>query len=867
MKSQPNGPNGNRPPSGDLDENRKPVARQRANRLGRTTSRRKAAKPPKKEALPSNLISSVDFHALGLRPNECRLSIIRRAASRNCRTLAAKQLKSPSSRTNLQLYRVAISTYRLMDPRKRTDHHQRAFVGRILPNALLSAGRTQFSAGIFSPPPVMEDALQSPPLSPTEHLDELPIDLTEETGEFFYDASDVSQISLAHGLELDNGIASALSSDDLLSPGIFHRSVRRIRSLKRRTVLSFATVATLLLITTGVFRFNNDRNDLVAPDAIAAQSIPLQLDPLRPDATQQEAAAPSISNSIVSNSDGSASQTPTADSADAALPASATIPTDSTDTVVQNESATELPGSKEMVTEASVPTEPVAPLLAASMPAQSTAPSTGPSDAIAKTPEESRSASTLDPAMIDDSVFSPEPFAEMADSATTIPQAAPITLQAIPAPADISDVFANLKQLIPELDQALTRERATDVLVSLNDYAAATQTTSPENWTARTVAAKIQWLSGSVEDVQKTLAPLCEVFDISMEKLLTDSFVQSVYLSEMSDAQLHRFDEGIRLYDFLLVGEAFDLAGSVQSELARSVDFLDEDFYRQELRDFRRASEQMQRMKSNATAMIDLPHGNELAALANQDTITPSQASVAGNYLCLMQRRWSKGLAWVAAGSDARLSTLAKQEQLLNSDSTAKERISVARRWLTASRSRSGRGADSMLAHSLSLFQSAKASANEVQQIELDSIVSEIEQSLPGYLTRPVAFDDQQPIKTSPPSDDEWPTDLDLPNENPVDTRTTQPTEGAVDRADETTDKVEESPAKSNDESPVAPSDSVLPNLEDNFDAADFDARRRISQSRYSRRHAVEIESPIDRREPYRPAMLGKVPPRSRFAF
>ena len=85
-----------------------------------------------------------DFERLGVRPDEMRLTVIRRAATQTSRTLAESQLSNPSDTAALQLSRVTISAYRLLDPRQRGDVHQRIHVGRILPTVLMWAGQTKF---------------------------------------------------------------------------------------------------------------------------------------------------------------------------------------------------------------------------------------------------------------------------------------------------------------------------------------------------------------------------------------------------------------------------------------------------------------------------------------------------------------------------------------------------------------------------------------------------------------------------------------------------------------------------------------------------------------------------------------------------
>lgn len=90
-------------------------------------------------------LSAADFQRIGLHPRETRLTVIRRAASRTARALASLQLSSPSLATEQKLYQVALSTYRLLDPRQRSDRQSRAHVGRIRPGVLQSAGRAWFS--------------------------------------------------------------------------------------------------------------------------------------------------------------------------------------------------------------------------------------------------------------------------------------------------------------------------------------------------------------------------------------------------------------------------------------------------------------------------------------------------------------------------------------------------------------------------------------------------------------------------------------------------------------------------------------------------------------------------------------------------
>lgn len=92
---------------------------------------------------PNPLISPDDFRRLGVCLDETRIAVIRLAATRSSKPLAAKHLRTADTKVELQLCQIATSAYRLMDPRQRADDGARSRVGRILPAALRSAGANQ----------------------------------------------------------------------------------------------------------------------------------------------------------------------------------------------------------------------------------------------------------------------------------------------------------------------------------------------------------------------------------------------------------------------------------------------------------------------------------------------------------------------------------------------------------------------------------------------------------------------------------------------------------------------------------------------------------------------------------------------------
>ncbi|MEM8667575.1 MAG: hypothetical protein AAGG48_08680 [Planctomycetota bacterium] len=118
---------------------------------------------------PSVTIDLEDFRRLGIRPDETRTAVIRLATARNAKPLSEQNLQKADPQIEAQLSRVATSAYRLLDPRRRDNEQARTRVGRILPLALRTAGKTPFAASptqrsldaAFAPEAVVEpDALE-----------------------------------------------------------------------------------------------------------------------------------------------------------------------------------------------------------------------------------------------------------------------------------------------------------------------------------------------------------------------------------------------------------------------------------------------------------------------------------------------------------------------------------------------------------------------------------------------------------------------------------------------------------------------------------------------------------------------------------
>lgn len=92
----------------------------------------------------SMTLESDDFDRLGIPIDEFRPPVIRRAATRNAKSIARRLMLRDDDLSISQLSQLSLATYRLLDPRRRVNDVARAHVGRILPQAISASNPIRF---------------------------------------------------------------------------------------------------------------------------------------------------------------------------------------------------------------------------------------------------------------------------------------------------------------------------------------------------------------------------------------------------------------------------------------------------------------------------------------------------------------------------------------------------------------------------------------------------------------------------------------------------------------------------------------------------------------------------------------------------
>ena len=675
---------------------------------------------PATEATSGDYVTPEDFRRLGVHPQECRLTEIRRAAASRSKRLAKKQLATPNASAEVELTQVATSTYRLMDPRRRGDTHQRVYVGRIMPNTLVWAGRTRFSDGGSESEEQGESNGKAISLSGTEGIN------TEEES---FLAAEHGAGALATGIELRSDLTTSLDSNDILDRSWLVKTWLRMRSRKGLMTLTGAAVLLFGIATLFSWGPNTKRSVSSASEMPPKETSDLDVIKSEPK--------PGLADT--------AGETKASDGAELPSATNVEIPKDPLpEDVASVELSPIEPETMDrpatMDRQARMDTE------TRSDPIESAAtePSSGPdvADPFLPDPFSESMSPEADPAVVEPMVetepVGKEPSLELSEAGSSDEAMTKEFKSTVPTKEAVQGLRERFAKLVPGFRSFSNRENAVETIQELAGIENNLELGSADFWVCRMMAAEVAWFSEGVDQVADRLRVLVENYDTSINDLLAESFVSAAGRADSQSVHQHRVVSGLRLCDRLLVDEMFAAATSVLDALEESVEFLGDTQFRSLIKQFKDAASQMQRQSDSTTDLLGA------SAKAELSKATEVEKGIAGRYLCLMRRQWEQGLPWLANGTDARMASLAKRELALVDDD-ATNMIDVAERWIAMASRSEGRAANSMRLHAVELLTTAYESATGLQKLELQRAIESHEAELPEYLAQ------QQPSPISDP--------------------------------------------------------------------------------------------------------------------
>ncbi|MCP4941078.1 MAG: hypothetical protein GY924_03755 [Planctomycetaceae bacterium] len=690
-----------------------------------------------------------DFERLGVRPDEMRLTVIRRAATQTSRTLAEGQLSNPSDTAALQLSRVTTSAYRLLDPRQRGDVHQRIHVGRILPTVLMWAGQTKFQN--------QQTGGRKAQVSRVGMSGGLGTGDAEANMPF--QGGGLSESDLIELMELDStpllagqpAWAQSFSDVDILGRTIFLKRWNRWKRvlLTRWYAIGLAVILVVLFVVALVFpgggkpilKEEADRvSSVVSGDFDSAKAQADAYDRLVETNTAIEpniAVEPDIAveQGIDLERGLGMLNEPGFDLADSLEPdLQAKDPIVSLDsipkTIVELENPVDdMSVSNRSVSKSDEMTKAGSPLVEKSMSEFLPDPFASPSGTAKPEPGNSgvdpdgssKSASSLAGSEPQETVVQPETGTKSEEATEAVPKMAK---RMVPD----SEAAFNARNEIVSLDSISMAAGNPDDLVqrlsALEELRDTFRLGTPDYWAVSVLLIESGWQTRGVSDVNRTLVDLTQFYQLAPASLLVDTYLAANVRSALPEIQRHLLANGLVLLDQLLVADQVELA----MRILDSVDSLSLKLQDTEAAEYVTAYDRVivQTMRQRERFKLLLSENPETWSRANRGLL--------GRYYCFVLRRWEVGLPWLSSASDLRVASAAKTEIALPANPAFEDLVVLAKRWdLNAGRA-SGLNREAMRLHAVSLARKAMKKASESQRLEFGTELREISENLPEHL-------------------------------------------------------------------------------------------------------------------------------------
>ncbi|TWT53023.1 hypothetical protein Pla22_06510 [Rubripirellula amarantea] len=692
-----------------------------------------------------------DFRRLGVRTNEFRLSVIRSAAARSAHTLAEQQLASPSEQVERQLSRVVTSAYRLMDPRQRSNPHQRAYVGRILPNTLHVAGKTRFSEEQFLAASALLLAGRPPGFTPESA--------------FRVDGASSFQAGFDSVSDSDEDDDSSeelwritLSDDDLLSASPLSRKFRRARHRLVGPWLAFAMGGLLIGSLLGVASIRR------SVSFVLLESRSTNLQSKDPAEMAQPKLESGVSEVVKTSIDASAISVSTSiDSSIVGAQERESLDIEVLDAASSATESSELSDPMLASVDASASDDAMAPLDKVAGPSvhQEPAPPTA----------APLSIGVMNPAVAPviagkgPVIASPGPTEIPTEAAAAIasPSMDNVPVNGLATDRSNSDVIVDLeKQLSSQSSSAAPGEND---LASVANVGSLDRNNSLEIPMASDNAEIMQGdylpdpfagfdsfdqeseepvtpMEGSESDligsesvvVESREAISVELDSRNADQSLADAYEQLQSVLNLPEEHDQYLSEGVQLFERVFANDSLEAAAQIHAAMQRSLPLASDFSLASVVNQNADTLKVCERLSKSYRRVMERD-----GMISMVDTST-EEAPLLGRYLCLMLRNWSDGLSFLDQASDPKIASVARQEISLikQVDAVAdlqKDWLSVALRWEKVAERLDGRVRDSVRLHAIDILNRVHDSSEGLERLEASRRIDAIEELLPPHLT------------------------------------------------------------------------------------------------------------------------------------
>ena len=683
-----------------------------------------------------------DFERLGVRPDEIRLTVIRRAATKTSRALAENQLTQPSDTAALQLSRVTTSAYRLLDPRNRGDVHQRIHVGRILPTVLMWAGQTKF-----------QNQHEGGRKSSLANLG-----ISEATISGGSDASmpfqggGLSEADLIELMELDSTPLLAgqpiwtqcLSDVDILGRSHWLKRWNRCKRALLKRWYSIGLAVVLLILFVGALAFPERDESIVMEEVDPAALVDSGVRNFQKRPSVSSSSSPVTGTNITAGDAVDRGQElKRSDQADLRLTddaesdgqGSQSEPIVSLDTIPEIIFEIENPVAKlEPSSRLSEKRDDMVPTADRELPIRETSgflPDPFSSSAEGTTAESLGSGSTSgsdSDSIASQSVPEKDGMTVKQDvdpvSGSGAEEGMGITKRVVPESSAVADARASILALESVSFASGNADNLAKRIVSLQQAREPLRLASAEYWAVSVLLMESVWQTSGTSDLRRILIDLQHHYEFAPASLLVETYVAANVRSALPEIQQELLANGLVLLDQLVVSAQFELAEQIFASVEPLALALQDSDAIEYLLGYARAIGQASRQRERFESLL----------ASNPDTWSRSNRGLLGRYYCLILRRWSEGLPWLCSASDSRIASAAKSELALPVNSGCEELVAIARRWNLNAKRASGLAADAMHLHAVSSFRKAMNKASERQRLEFGAELREMSETLPDHL-------------------------------------------------------------------------------------------------------------------------------------
>ncbi len=668
-------------------------------------------------------LDAEEFLRLGVRPDECRLLVIRRATVVAAKALADKQLLSPTPQVERQLSRVVTSAYRILDPRKRSDFIQRIQIGRMQPNGSSWPIHLSFR--------IENLAATSQSLASDDPSNEVAFPFDGDTdSDVLSRTSSLVPSSLVPYRSIAD-LTKSLGDEDLVIAGARRRRIAALRRsiqhpwlLVSLLGLLVGTTITLSRIDFGPDEFKPTRIDPSPVLASSFQPPATQITPVvepLPISTETIDAAPDRSNH--------------AETIDVSTILDSQLESPHVD--AKPEEALSLKPQSDLELEQGAETASVVEMDIADKVLSKPTDWESSYESIIKSPIASSVEAQADGGYL------PDPFESSMiapDGSPRSDEAPAIKIPAITAPSKpiqdagtppvsaerLSAARVRIKQALPLINTHLRPEQITELIRELKRLSKQFDETSDESFAIEVISSEHAWIISQAPLIRARLSLLSTKFGVNLTDLLVDSYLSSILIADLFESREHLANEGLFLAEELLRAGEIDRCNEVVNAVLELTKLTANEVQSNEVARLFAALEQCSKL------------GQSLISTDGEaiEKATETEIGIAGRYFCLLLGQWDRGLPWLVKTHDPRIAGLARQELELTSQSSPEDWNSAANRWLIAADRSEGRSADVIRMHVIEMKRKLLDSVGALAKLELDRELEKLTSTLPPTMRR-----------------------------------------------------------------------------------------------------------------------------------